>query len=214
MKKFLLIFMIVLFVISIYLLNKDDKELIFKVGDSLSISRNSYNIKSYDNYFKDYLNKKLEDYIVYGYDNYRIGELTRDIKDNIKINNRTIQNILIKSDLVILEIGLDELMLSFNVSDKYKYLDGMIKSMDELIKIIKKYCKEKIILVGYYSKNISYQKYVDYINEKYYEISKKYNIKYLNINELGNKTYFSSNNYYLNDKGYKWLNEQIIKTIY
>lgn len=215
MRKFLLIYMVTLFVIGIYLLNKDNKEFIFKTGDSLSLSINSYNIHSYDDYYKDYLKKRLEDYIVYGYQNYRIGELKRDIEDNIKIDNRNIQNILIKSDLVIIEIGIDELYMALNVSDKYKYLDGMITSMDELLSLIRTYCKEKIILVGYYNPSIKEkQKYVDYINDKYKELSKKYNIKYLDLDELNKKDYFSSNNYHLNDKGYYWLNSNIIKTIY
>ena len=214
MKKFLLIFMVILFVLTIYILYKDEKELIFKVGDSLSLSINSYNIKSYDNYYKDYLGKKYEDYIVYGKENYRIGELLRDIESNIEVNNKTIQNILIKSDLVIIEIGIDELYMALNVSDKYKYLDGMINDMNKLINIIKKYCKEKILLVGYYNPNSNNQKYINYINERYEDISKKYNIKYLNIDELNNRKYYSGNNYHINDKGYLWLNNQIIKAIY
>lgn len=216
MRKFLLVFMTLLLVISIYLLNKDNKKFIFKVGDSLSLSINSYNIMSYDGYYKDYLKNKLEEYIIYGEVNYRIGELIRDINDNIKINNRTIQNILIKSDLVIIEIGIDELYMALNVSNKYEYLDEMVNDMEKLINLVKKYCKEKIIIVGYYNptRNIENQKYVDYINEKYYDISKKYKINYLNIDELNNKEYFSSNNYHINDKGYNWLNSQIMKTIY
>lgn len=216
MRKFLLVFMTLLLVISIYLLNKDNKKFIFKVGDSLSLSINSYNIMSYDNYYKDYLKNKLEEYIIYGEENYRIGELIRDIEKNIKIDNRTIQNILIKSDLVIIEIGIDELYMALNVSDKYNYLDEMVNDMDKLINLVKKYCKEKIILVGYYNptKNIENQIYVNYINEKYNDISKKYKISYLNIDELNNEKYFSSNNYHINDKGYNWLNSQIMKTIY
>ena len=215
MRKFLLIFMISLFVLTIYILYKDDKETIFKVGDSLSLSINSYNSQSYDDYYKDYLNKKFENYIIYGGANYRIGELVRDIKSNVKINERNIQNILIKSDLVIIEIGIDELYMALNVSDKYKYLDGMISNMEELISQIKVYCKEKILLVGYYNPSNEFNsKYVNYINNRYKDISEKYNIMYLNIDELNDRKYFSGNNYHINDKGYLWLNSQIIKTVY
>lgn len=215
MKKFLLFFMIVLFIIGIYLLTKDNKELIFKIGDSLSLSINSYNIKSYDNYYKDYLKDKYEDYIVYGNKNYRIGELIRDIENNTKINNRNIQNILIKSDLVIVEIGIDEINMALNVDNKYEYLDGLVNDMDKLIKLIRKYCKEKIVLVGYYNpSDKSNQKYIDYINDKYYEISEKYKIIFINVDELNQDKYFSNNNYYLNDKGYNWLNNEIIERVY
>lgn len=215
MKKFLLFFMVTLFIIGIYMLKKDNKELIFKVGDSLSLSLNSYNIESYDNYYKDYLKNKYEDYIVYGSKNYRIGELIRDIENNKIINNRTIQNILIKSDLVIIEIGIDEIYMALNVSNKYEYLDGMVSDMEKLLNLIRKYCKEKIVLVGYYNPSKEEnQKYIDYINDKYYEISEKYKIKFINVSELNNKKYFSSNNYYINDKGYNWLNNEIIKRVY
>jgi lysophospholipase L1-like esterase len=207
--------MITLFVLGIHILNKDDKQLIFKIGDSLSLSINSNNIQSYDDYYKDYLGKNLEGYIIYGDQNYRIGELVRDIKSNIEINNRSIQNILIKSDLVIIEIGIDELYMALNVNDKYKYLDGMIDNMDELVKEVKKYCKEKVLLIGYYNpSNKDNLKYVNYINERYFDISKKYNISYLDISELNNPKYFSGNNYHLNDRGYLWLNSQIIQAIY
>lgn len=215
MKKFLLIYMVCLFVIGIYLINKDNRQLIFKMGDSISLSINSYNIPSYDKYFEDKLGKKLEDYIIYGYHNYSIGQLKRDIENNIKINNRNIQNILIKSDLIIVEIGMDELAASLNVNDKYNYLDGMIRDMNELISLIRKYCKEKIVLVGYYNpSSIDNKKYIDYINDKYKEISKKYKVTYIDVSTLNNKEYFQSSNYHLNDKGYNWLNNQIIESIY
>ena len=55
MKKFLLFLMVSLLVLTIYILNKDNKEYIFKIGDSMALSINSKNIPSYDDYYKDYL---------------------------------------------------------------------------------------------------------------------------------------------------------------
>ena len=215
MKKFLLFLMVSLLVLTIYILNKDNKEYIFKIGDSLAMSINSKNIPSYDDYYKDYLKNDFEKYIVHASYNYRIGEAIRDIKSNIKVSDKNIQNILIKSDLVIIEIGIDELYNSLNVNNKYEYLDEMTSKMEELISIIRKYCKEKIVLVGYYNiGNLDNLKYVNYVNDKYKDISSKYNIMYIDLDFLNDKKYFSGNNYHINDIGYIELNNKILSTVY
>lgn len=221
MKKILFVTIIIFLVIIIYIINIDKKELVFKIGDSLSLSINSYNISSYDEYVKEYLinEKKYEDYIIYGKSNYKIGELQRDIKNNIDINDRHIQNILIKADLIILEIGIDDLknILSNNNNYIYEYLDGIGRNMEELVKLIRSYCKEKILLVGYYNLNLNNnnEEYINYINNIYKSISNKYDIYYLDVDFLNSSLYFSNpDNHYLNDKGYKLLNEEIIKLIY
>jgi len=156
MKKIIFLFLIITVVFLTYIFNLDKKELVFQIGDSISLSKNSYGISSYNLHIKDYLNNinKYEDFIVYGKENYKIGELKRDIENNIKINDRNIQNILIKADLIIIEIGTDDLVpILFNYEKEkiYEYLDGITHNMDLLINNIKKYCKEKILLVGYYN---------------------------------------------------------------
>ena len=222
MKKIIFICILVLFVFIIYIINIDKKEFVFLVGDSLSLSKNSYGITNYDGYLNDYLKKRNinEKYIIYGKEEYRIGELERDIKSNIIVNDRHIQNILIKADLVIIEIGIDNLVPILFSNDKdyiYDYLDGIIVNMESLIKIIKSYCKEKILLVGYYNPYLNNNniKYIDYVNEKYKSISNKYQIDYLDLSDLNKEEYFSNpSNYYLNNKGYKKLNDKIIDLIY
>lgn len=222
MKKIIFICILVLFVFIIYIINIDKKEFVFLVGDSLSLSKNSYGITNYDGYLNDYLKKRniSEKYIIYGKEEYRIGELERDIKSNIIVNDRHIQNILIKADLVIIEIGIDNLVPILFSNDKdyiYDYLDGIIVNMESLIKIIKSYCKEKILLVGYYNPYLNNNniKYIDYVNEKYKSISNKYQINYLDLSDLNKEEYFSNpSNYYLNNKGYKKLNDKIIDLIY
>lgn len=222
MKKIIFICILVLFVFIIYIINIDKKEFVFLVGDSLSLSKNSYGITNYDGYLNDYLKKRniSEKYIIYGKEEYRIGELERDIKSNIIVNDRHIQNILIKADLVIIEIGIDNLVPILFSNDKdyiYDYLDGIIVNMESLIKIIKSYCKEKILLVGYYNPYLNNNniKYINYVNEKYKSISNKYQIDYLDLSDLNKEEYFSNpSNYYLNNKGYKKLNDKIIDLIY
>ncbi len=222
MKKIIFICILVLFVFIIYIINIDKKEFVFLVGDSLSLSKNSYGITNYDGYLNDYLKKRniSEKYVIYGKEEYRIGELERDIKSNIIVNDRHIQNILIKADLVIIEIGIDNLVPILFSNDKdyiYDYLDGIIVNMESLIKIIKSYCKEKILLVGYYNPYLNNNniKYIDYVNEKYKSISNKYQINYLDLSDLNKEEYFSNpSNYYLNNKGYKKLNDKIIDLIY
>lgn len=214
MKKILILILVVLLVITIFILNINQKKLIFKIGDSISLSINSNNLKSFDNYYKDIYKNNYKDYIIYGKDKYKIGELERDINRNIKVNDFTIQNLLIKSDILIIEIGQDEMIFSINTIDIYSYLDTMVKSITNLVNEIRKYNKEKIIFVGYFNSiNKDYQKYFDYINIRIENICKKYNIIYINPIILNNNKYFSIINNKLNDLGYKKLNELIISNI-
>lgn len=73
--------------------------------------------------------------------NYQIEDIIFDIKNNKKINNKEqmIQNALIKADI---------LTISLDLSSKNK-----ISELENLLNIIRKYCKEEIYLIGYNNKN-------------------------------------------------------------
>ena len=69
-----------------------------------------------------------------------------------------------RADIITLSTGLNELLYKLQNENldsyqMYKYIDNLIEDIDDLIDIIKKYCKEDIFILGYYNpyvnKNVS-----------------------------------------------------------
>ena len=134
--------------------------------------------------------EKLETYISYEKDDLRITDLIRDIKDNIKINNKNIQNILVKADLITLSIGNNEIEYEIKktrISDLYDYIDEVLKDLEELIKLIRIYSKEKIYLIGFYIDNEYYSELINYLNVRLEDICNTYKITFIKRNSLLDK---------------------------
>lgn len=162
----------------------------------------SYNIISKN--FSDLIYDKLKDESSFGfyskdfiqYD-IRIIDLINDIKENKKIDNISIQNILKRTNLLILNIGNNELNYklsnkdSSDLNDKmiFKYLDEVIDDLLDLIVLIRKYNDGNIYLIGYYNDtlNSDNDKYYEYINNKLSIYSKSNNINYINLYNILNK---------------------------
>ena len=96
----------------------------------------------------------------------RITDIIIDIDNNIDISNSKIQNILIKSS----KIEID-LMNYINLKD-YESVIKEVDDIESLILTIKKYTKEKIIIKLLKEKNILYE----YANKKISLLAKKYDI--------------------------------------
>ena len=154
---------------------------------------------SYIKYNKDIKNSlfkinKLEQYINYQNINYRITDLINDIKDNrkISINGRkyTIQNSLIKADLLTIKIGSNEIKYKMNNKDiyaLYNYMDEYLLDLEELFKLLRKYDKEKIVYINFLD---DYSDYIDevikYLNLKIKDLCDDYDIKYIEIDNIRN----------------------------
>lgn len=176
-KPLLFLFLIIMLIFLIYK-KTEDKE-IYYLNIDLS------NSNKYDKYIINY--KKLEKYVKYpNKDNYRTTDLIKDIKENKKIKNQTLTNALIKADILTIYIGINDINYKIGYTDKeeiYEYVDEMMDDVDNLLKIIRKYCKEKIYLISIKNEiGISYNDMFNYINNRLKNISKRYNIKYLDIN--------------------------------
>ncbi len=192
MRKILLIIFMFILVFIIYYLNLDKKIFVFSIGDYITIKNNQNIYKNIDNY----LDKNLEKNIVYGNDgDYRIIDLINDIKNNksFKYNNKeyTINNSLIKADIIFLSIGMNDLRYNKN-NDNYDYVDEVIKDLDKLLKIIRKYCKEKIYIFNYY--NLGNNELTSYVNNRLEKVVNRYNvniidISYINSNEFDKVDY-------------------------
>jgi len=225
MKKILFFIIIIICIYFIYQVNNNRLDYM-DIGDSSSLGINSYGNKTYgyNDYIKNYLetNNFLNSYNnIFSKSKYRISELNNDIINNKDViyNNRTynIRKSLRETDLLTIFIGMDEVIDLINRNNTSE-IDNLINNMDNLIKNIKLYCKNKIILIGYYNPydNIDLYKLFSYISDKYIEIAKKYNIIYVDINNIvsNDKTILpNKNDYHLTSKGYLKISNRVIKFI-
>ena len=219
MKKILFIGVILLGVFLIYLSHIDTKIFYLSLGDELAQGYNEFNKDDYgySDYVKDYLKNKgkLELYVDnYFKENLRTTDLIRMINDNEKVlvnsKYRTIQNALIKADLVTISIGNNDLASKLNLyknySDKeiYNYIEELLKDLEELFILLRKNCKEKIVFIGFYNniKIPNVDKYYDYLNKKTKKLSLKYNIEYIDILNLMKDEKNINNSLYPSKEGY------------
>lgn len=233
MKKILISAIVILSVFLIYLCNMDKKVYYLALGDSLAYGEgpNNKKIKGYSDYVKDYLTQKnlLETYIPnFAEKGQRTYDLINLINDNKKITinkkNISIQNALIKADLVTLSIGANDILNkidtnSYNKNQIYNYIDELTKDLNKLLKLMREYCKEDIILVGYYNpyyiEDNTTTEIFNYLNKKYKEIAKEYNVKYIEIDTIfkENPNFLSPNDIHPTKEGYKAISGEIIGQI-
>ena len=146
----------------------------------------NYDILTYDKLIKKNMANLSINYKI---NDMRITDLIRDIKDNKKINNKRIQNILVKANLLTLYIGNNEILYKIKntkVIDLYNYIDEVLKDLEELIKLLRFYSKEEIYLIGFYIDNEYYSELLNYLNVRIEDICNTYNINYIKQNSLFN----------------------------
>lgn len=174
MRKIILIIFVFILVFIIYYLNLDKKVYVLSIGDYI-IKNNNY---AYN------LGKKLENNVIYSNDgDYRIIDLINDIKDNKEFTYKkckyTLDNALIKADIIFISIGINDLRYNKN-NNNYDYIDEVIKDLDELLKLIRKYSKEKIYIFNYYNLGDM----TNYVNKRLDNISGKYKINIIDISDI------------------------------
>lgn len=228
MKKILFIGIVLLGIFLIYLSTLDKKIFYLSLGDELAHGYNEFNQQdySYSNYIIDYLEKNniLEKYKENKTNkNMRTIDLIRLIEKNeiIDEEKQTIKNALIKSDLITISIGnndlLSRLSLYKNYSEKqnYEYFDSYLIDLENLLIILRKYCKEDIVFIGYYNllndKNLD--KYYEYLNLKVSELVKKYDIYYIDLYDSMNNNQYRTNSLYPNKMGYTYIGGKVKEII-
>ncbi len=119
-KTIIILLTILLITFLIYIFNKDEKIYILSLGKTSNLS------------YIDKLEQKLKNNLLE--QNIKItkdlDQILEDIKQNKKIQTRTMKNHLIKADVIIVTISSNK------------------ENINELLKEIKKYSKEKIIVIG------------------------------------------------------------------
>ena len=223
MKKILTIIIVLLSVFLIYLGFKDKEIYYFSMGDSLANGINSYNAKDYG--YADYVKDSLEikKYESFTNNNKRSIDFVKDIEDNIKINGKNIQNILIKANIITLSVGMNDLFSNvtfnndFSVNDLYMKFEEVMVDLENLFKLLRTYSKEDIIYIGIYNclKENGLDEFFIYANEQLKKLCDNYKITYLDIyNEFNDSTYFDNpNSYFPNKAGYKLISSKIIDII-
>ena len=231
MKKLILLLITIISIFAIYFFSLDRKTYYLVLGDdiSLGITDTGKTKLNYAYYVQEYLQdeKKLEKYVnAFAKQGYRITDIINDIKNNkIIYNNKkkyTLKNSLIKADLVTISINNQDVVArlnsNVNKNDLYNWVDCLGEEYEEMIKTIREYCKEEIIVIGYYYPsfivgNEELENTVNYLNNCFKEISKLYNIKYIDISQqfMDNNNFCSK--YYPTETGYEEIAKIIIKEI-
>lgn len=232
MKKILTLIIVILSIFLIYLGFKDKDIYYLSLGDSIALGMNPYGNKDYGyaDYVKDYLSGKnvLETYVSdLVNSNKRATDIIKEISENVEVNvngkKKKLQHILIKSDLVTLSLGMNDLLGNvninndFNMTDLYTKLEQTCKDFEELFKLLREYCKEEIVFIGLYNptNNNELDEFFEYANKKLEKLSSIYDIDYIDIsNELKDKKYFPNiNSNFPNKEGYKIIADKIIEII-
>lgn len=186
----------------------------------ISIDNSDY---SYSNYVYKFLEQeeKLEKYINgFTTQDDRVTDIIYMINENeyITINDKkqTIKNALIKADLVTLFIGLNDINYKVgysSINELYEYADSFLEDLDEMLKLIREYCKEDIIFIGYYNIYGSYyDKYFNYVNREAELICENYDIEFIDTMSIYNSD-THTNDISLNEEEIKNLSLKIIEII-
>lgn len=201
-KHYKLLFMIVIliFVFSIYRLFPKQKLNYIALGDSVAEGRNPYGETgfSYTDFFYEKLKKegKIKDYKKeYSHSGYTTADVINDI-----IRSGDIKRDLRESDLVTISIGANDFLDSLDLKnvnldnmDLYrKNIESIFPNVDNCMKEVRKYAKNKIYIVGYYNPlpflyNLGSEKVdalFNYIDQSYQKIADKYDCVYISNYDL------------------------------
>lgn len=216
-KTILVLVFIFLSIFVIYLTTLDRKVYYLNLGDEISIEDNNYGILIH-NYLKK--KKKLEKYIQeFSETDYRTTDLINDIKENRKVysngSNIAIKNALIKADLVTLSIGSNDIYYKITTSsprESYEYIDQVLVDIENLLELIRQYCKEDIIMINYYNAyQERYREIFDYMNDKLEDLGTLYHIHIIDITDIMNES--TMNNRLPNKEEYNLIYKRMKQVI-
>lgn len=232
MKKIIIVIVILFSIFFIYLSTVDKKVYYLALGDSIAAGVNASGMEDYgySDYIKTYLENRdlLETYInEFAVSGYRSIDLKRDIIDNKKIiindKNITLKNALIKADIVTLSIGANDFFyyLNANYDDVYDHINESLNDVESLFKLVREYCKEDIIVVGYYTPFKEHEKIdtmdeiIKFANKKLEELCSEYNMYFVDIFELFKENPYlpNPNDIHPSIEGYEAISKEIIKVI-
>ena len=201
MKKILIIGLVFLSRFLIYLVNMDKKVYYVALGDSLEkFYLEDREVYGYSHYIKKYLKDKdlLERYSDdFARVDMRSTDIINDINSNKKITTPkgsfNLKNALIKADLVTVNLSYEDIfnkLFDSNIiyNDIYDYIDDLAYDLDSLFKLMREYCKEDIVFVGFYNPfkeaNEDVLDIFEYLNKKYKDVCLEYDVIYVDISDI------------------------------
>lgn len=220
MKKIFLILLIVIFIGIIYNFTKDNKIYYLNIGDGIAIGKtDDGSINGYDEHLIKYLKKSnsFEKYSnSYTNVNYRTTDLLTLIKNNVTNDETSIQNDLIKADIITISIGINDLLpyLNNNTSLLEEKTFEIVKDFEKLFSTLRKNSKEKIFLIGIYNPNLNleYENLLEQINELLKIRAEEYEITYIDIfDEMQKENNLSNKSIYPTPAGYKMISNKVIE---
>ena len=235
--KTAIVLALTLFIVFVIYLSHIDKKVYYvALGDyqALGLTNEGIITYGYTDYLKDSLKKenKLETYIIgYAKDNARITDIIHDIEQNkkIQINDKTqtLKNALIKADLVTLSVGMNDLfykigvnpdLQTLNYNEVYYHVDEMMEDLEQLFELLREYCKEDIIMTGFYNPiDISNEKLNEilvYVNTRLEETADMYQISILSINSFFEDRNGQIQSIYPSKEEYQKISETINEMMY
>lgn len=181
-KKSIIVLILVAFIIFMIYIKLRDKSVYYvNIQDIYDSIEYSYSIRD-----EIEQKEKLEKFVEFRYEDLRITDLIQMIRENdyIYVENKkqTIQNALIKADLITLFVGMNE--VSYGLSKKHKediynYMDTLLLDIETLLEEIKKYSKEEVFFIGYYYELEKDKEYIAYLNEKLEKLCTKEGVTYV-----------------------------------
>lgn len=242
MKKYWIIVIAIVLIISVMLYSNHKKYRIVALGDSLAFGREAYkkNGQSFTDYVGNYYQKKkrLENFNKkFAVSGYRISDLLTDINNNkYYYDNRKkvhIKSTIHNADIILISIGANDMFYKLGLSnlttniDKITninmFIDDIIVEMDSLLNEITKLNNKKIYIINYYNPvsrfgvkiiNNNQDPFL-YANQELKKLTNVYQIEYVDVYRL-----FNNNPSYLPNKfdihpgkkGYRAISNLIINS--
>lgn len=227
MKKIIFILILFLTCYIIHIKTTDTKIYYTSIGDAISkgYTPNKSLGYGYSDYLKDYLkeNNKLKGYNKYFTNaDYRVTDLIHLINTNETaiIDNKkiSINQLIAKSDIITLSIGMNELYYKVNNNNDniYIYINDMMEDITTLFAKINKLNHRKILVLGYYNITKKNQDIFNYANIKLKNICKINGFEYIELNKnfSASPTFFQNNtNFIPNNLGYYQIYQIILEKI-
>ena len=229
--KILYYFLIGLIIFIIYVLFVNKKINYVVIGDSVANGTNSYNVidYSYSDYIADFLrnkNKLLRYSNEFTDDNLTYSQLLSDLINNkeVIVNSKKVNlnHVLRESDLVTLSVGQKEINLSISDISNINFEIINIEEYKKLIKELKKYAKNKIIVTGFYNSrpyDLENKQLIDMkiklLNKRLKQICDNEKVTFIDLfyEISGNTNYFPNpNSMNINIFGQKKIFEKIINS--
>ena len=210
MKKIIFLILVFIIVFLIYTFNINRKIYYLSVGDYLSYGIDNFGntTNGYSNNIKNNYKEKLSNYVNYSFvEDYKVMDLINDITYNRDVNyngkNYKLQNLLIKSNLITISIGMNDLIYKRNLT--YEYIDNLLDDIDELLMYIRKYNKDKIFFLGFYN-IINNKGIIEYTNRRLENICNRNGVNFIDITNL--EKYIDG--LYPKREGYLYISNKII----